>query len=94
MKNVTTVIRRIQVTEKGTGLGELRNQYLFEVAPAANKLEIKQAVEKMFGVNVSAVNTMRYKGKRKRERMARYGKRADWKRAVVTLREGSKIEMA
>jgi large subunit ribosomal protein L23 len=45
-------------------------------------------------VRVASVNTMRYRGKKKRERTARYGRRADWKRAVVTLKEGSKIELA
>ena len=54
---------------------------------------IKAAVEDLFGVNVEKVNTMRYLGKRKRERTAKYGKRSDWKRAVVTLKEGEKIDL-
>ena len=93
MKNPNDVIRKIQLTEKGTILSETQNKYLFEVDREANKLEIKAAVEDLFGVTVQKVNTMRYLGKRKRERTARYGKRADWKRAVVTVKEGDKIDL-
>lgn len=91
MKSPDSIIKDMQVTEKGTAL-EKENKYLFRVAPSANKMEIKRAVEKLFSVSVTKVNTMKYRGKKKRERTARYGKKADWKRAVVTLREGSSIE--
>ena len=94
MKQPTDIIREMQVTEKGTALTALANQYVFEVAREANKIEIRQAVEALFNVKVKAVNTMRYAGKRKRERTANYGRRADWKRAVVTLQEGDTIELA
>jgi large subunit ribosomal protein L23 len=94
MKNPGAVIRSIQLTEKGSELSETQNKYLFKVAPGANKMEIKQAVEDLFNVSVVAVNTMNYRGKRKRERTIRYGKRADWTRAVVTLKEGSRIDLA
>ena len=87
------VIRKIQVTEKGTTL-QAQNKYLFEVHPDSNKIDVKRAVEKLFKVSVTGVNTMNYKGKRKRERTVRYGKRSDWKRAVVTLKDGDSIEMA
>jgi large subunit ribosomal protein L23 len=93
MKNPDTILKGIQVTEKGTKLLETQNTYLFRVAPSANKLEIKRAVEQHFHVAVARVNTMTYRGKRKRERTVRYGKRTDWKRAVVTLKEGSKIDL-
>ncbi|MDP6522921.1 MAG: 50S ribosomal protein L23 [Kiritimatiellia bacterium] len=93
MKDPRQVIHELQVTEKGTAQQELNNKYFFKVAPGANKIEIKHAVEQMFAVSVAKVNTMKYEGKRKRERTVRYGKRADWKRAVVTLREGSKIDL-
>lgn len=86
------IIKRVQTTEKGTALAEKNNQYILEVAPSANRIQIKQMVEKMFGVSVTRVNTMNYLGKRKRERTARYGKKSDWKRAVVTLKQGDKIE--
>ena len=93
MKHSGTIIRRVQVTEKGTIFQDKQNKYFFEVDPHANKLEIKRAVEDAFGVSVADVNTMHYRGKRKRERTVRYGRRADWKRAVVTLKEGSRIDM-
>ena len=71
---------------------ELHNQYFFEVDPAANKHEIQQAVEHFFGVKVTQVRTMNYRGKIKR--MGRFsGKRADWKKAVVTLAEGDTIDL-
>ena len=90
--NQQQVIRRMQLTEKGTRLAD-QNKYLFQVHPQANKLEIRAAVENLFQVKVKAVNTMRYQGKRKRERTVRYGRKADWKRAVVTLKEGSSIDL-
>lgn len=93
MKNRNAVIRRIQLTEKGTELSGTQNKYFFEVDRSANKMEIKAAVEELFSVGVQKVNTMRYAGKRKRERTVRYGQRADWKRAVVTLKEGDKIDL-
>jgi len=94
MKNPGTIIKRIQLTEKGSALSETQRKYFFKVDPAANKLEIKRAVEQLFKVAVAKVNTMHYRGKKKRERQWRYGLRPDWKRAVVTLKEGSKIELA
>jgi large subunit ribosomal protein L23 len=93
MRNRDAVIKRIQLTEKGTAQNERTNTYFFQVDPAANKMEIKEAVERLFKVSVVKVNTMRYRGKRKRERSVRYGRRPDWKRAVVTLGEGSKIDL-
>jgi len=93
MRDSRSIIKKIQVTEKGTLLME-SNKYLFEVAPDANKVEIKRAVEGLFDVKVTGVNTMNYTGKKKRMRTAKYGKRPDWKRAVVTLAEGNKIDMA
>lgn len=87
------VIQKLQVTEKGTAQQADSNKYFFEVHPDANKIEIAKAVEEMFKVDVIGVNTMRYQGKRKRERTVRFGRRADWKRAIVTLKDGSKIDM-
>ena len=94
MNDSKVVIKQIQLTEKATALSEAQNQYLFEVDPRANKLEIKKAVEALFGVQVASVNTMRYEGKRKRERSIHFGRRPSWKRAVVTLKSGSRIELA
>ena len=64
-------------------------KYTFEVAKGANKIEIKKAVEEVFGVEVEKVTTMNYIGKPKRQGVFQ-GKRADWKKAVVKLKEGSK----
>jgi large subunit ribosomal protein L23 len=78
------------ISEKSYGLLE-QDKYTFLVRPDANKTQIKIAVEKVFGVKVRDVNTLNRQGKRKRTR-AGFGKRADTKRAIVTLREG-KIEI-
>jgi large subunit ribosomal protein L23 len=79
------------VSEKSYGLLD-QGVYTFVVAPDANKIEIRQAVESIFGVNVVKVNTLTRQGKRKRNRgKATYGKRADTKRAVVTLAAGQSI---
>lgn len=76
------------ITEKSMGaLAE--NKYTFEVAKNANKIEIAKAVEELFGVQVASVNTMNCKGRAKRVGMNR-GFTPDWKKAVVTLKEGSK----
>lgn len=93
MKTAADILKGFHLTEKGAELAEASNKYLFKVAPTARKAEIKRAVEEVFGVKVDNVNTMRYLGKRKRERTVRYGKRSDWKKAVVTLAEGSKIDL-
>ena len=83
------------VTEKMTAQGEEFNRYGFVVEKSANKLEIKQAVEELYDVKVSEVNTMRYPGKRK-QRHAKsgvsMGKTASYKKAVVTLAEGEVID--
>ncbi|HEY8372763.1 MAG TPA: 50S ribosomal protein L23 [Pseudonocardiaceae bacterium] len=76
------------ISEKSYGLLE-ENKYTFLVHPDSNKTEIKIAVEKIFGVKVTAVNTINRKGKRKRTRYG-YGKRKDTKRAIVTLSADSK----
>lgn len=89
--NVYEVLRRPLVTEKGTYLQE-QNKYLFEVAIGANKPQVKQAVEKAFDVTVEAVNLMTVAGKRKRYGRA-ITKRPDWKKAVITLKEGDKIQI-
>ncbi|HHZ19406.1 MAG TPA: 50S ribosomal protein L23 [Firmicutes bacterium] len=85
-----TIIKRPLVTEKSTALME-QNKYCFVVDPRANKNQIKEAVEKMFNVKVKDVNTANVLGKVKR--MGRYeGRRPNWKRAIVTLEPGNRIE--
>jgi large subunit ribosomal protein L23 len=89
--NAFGIILRPLITEKAqimTGI----NKYAFEVDSRANKLQIKEAVEVAFNVNVREVNTMVMKGKRKRYGRA-LAKRPDWKKAVVTLAPGEKIEL-
>jgi large subunit ribosomal protein L23 len=85
------IIKRVQVTEKGTQLAA-GNQYLLEVAPAANKIEIRTAVEKTFGVHVLAVNTQNYSGRKRVLRSRRVVQGSNWKRAIVTVRAGERIE--
>ena len=80
------------VTEKAT-MGSAHNQVTFKVALAATKPQIKAAVEGLFKVEVKGVNTIRVKGKTKRFR-GRPGQRSDYKKAVVTLKEGQTIDMA
>ena len=93
MKDSRLIVRKIQVTEKSARLAETENKYFFIVDPSANKVEIKRAVEELYKVSVVKVNTVNYSGKLKRERTMTYGRTAGWKRAVVTLAEGSKIEL-
>ena len=93
MKNSSDLIKAVLLTEKGTRLSEEENKYLFRVSMTANKIEIKRAVEELFSVRVMAVNTMRRKGKKKRERTAKYGTTAAWKRAVVTLHADDSINL-
>ncbi len=79
-------------TEKGTILAE-KNKYLFSVRKDANKIQIKKAVEDIYKVKVADVNTQVVPGKLKRVR-TQIGKTPDWKKAVVTLKEGQKINLA
>ena len=85
------ILVRPIITEKNTLLGE-QGKYSFEVLPNANKIEIKRAVEEIFKVNVTAVNVMRVPGKMRR--MGRHsGMTRSWKKAVVTLQPGQRIEL-
>ena len=92
MKNPREVVQRAVITEKGTTLREQANQYFFEVSPDSNKIEIKDAVQKIFNVNVLKVRTMWMPSKTKR--MGRHsGQTTSWKRAVVTLQKDQTIEL-
>ncbi len=86
------IIRRpIILTEKANLLRESHNQVVFEVARDANKVAIKDAVQKLFNVHVTGVNTMVMRGKMKR--MGRgYAKTQNWKKAIVTLKAGDSID--
>jgi len=90
MKNIYEVLKRPILTEKSTAQKEIANKVIFEVDRRANKIEIKQAVEKIFKVKVTDVHTMMVRGKVKRYKNL-LGKRSDWKKAVVTLKPGEKV---
>ncbi|OGX05125.1 MAG: 50S ribosomal protein L23 [Omnitrophica bacterium RIFCSPLOWO2_12_FULL_50_11] len=90
--NIYHVIREPLVTEKGTKQ-EKNRKYYFRVDKHSNKHEIREAVERLFNVKVTKVNTMRMSGKRKRMRF-RAGLTPEWKKAAVTLKEGQKIALA
>jgi large subunit ribosomal protein L23 len=91
MRSHYEVIRRPIISEKSTMLTELGGKYAFEVAAGANKQEIKDAVQRLFNVKVREVRTMVMHGKVKR--VGRFEtKRPNWKKALVTLAEGQKIE--
>jgi large subunit ribosomal protein L23 len=87
------IIQTASLTEKSTLLGEKHNKYVFRVSPRANKIQIKKAIETLFQKKVLDVNTCNYAGKKKRERRADYGRKPHWKKAIVTLKEGEKIEL-
>lgn len=90
MSKYHSLIRYPSITEKNTILRETQNRYVFEVLRTASKPQIKEAVEKLFGVTVVSVNTMLVKGKKKR--MGRFaGYRPDWKKAIVKVQEGQSI---
>ncbi|HET9261376.1 MAG TPA: 50S ribosomal protein L23 [Acidimicrobiia bacterium] len=92
MKTAHDIILAPVVSEKSYDLIENNNTYTFEVDPRSNKEEIRDAVEKVFGVKVLRVNTMNRKGKTKRTGW-KLGKRKDIKRAIVTLAEGDSIDL-
>ena len=89
------MVRRALITEKGSRIraqGKVGNQYLFEVHPDVNKIQISQVIKAMFGVEVAKVRTMQYLGKLKR--LGRFeGRRSNWKKAVVTLKPGQSIDI-
>ena len=91
MRDPRSVILRPVITEKSTGQQYEHNHYTFEVARDANKHEIKHAVQELFDVHVSNVRTSIQRGKWRRRRFV-YGKRPNWKKAVVAVAPGETIE--
>ncbi|HET9222685.1 MAG TPA: 50S ribosomal protein L23 [Roseiflexaceae bacterium] len=89
--NAHQIILRPLITEKNTNL-MVYNKYSFEVDRNANKTQIKRAIEEIFKVSVTKVHTMNMRGKMRRRGM-RFGYTADWKKAIVTLAEGDRIEL-
>jgi large subunit ribosomal protein L23 len=90
MPTTYTVIRRALITEKGMGVKETEGTLVFEVAEAATKTEVKQAVEALFKVKVNSVRTANFAGKERR-RGKFSGYRPDWKKAYVRLKAGQKM---
>ena len=93
MKDIYQVIKNVRLSEKATMLQETNNEVTLEVDRKANKLEIKQAVEQLFGKTVVAVRTANYDGKLKRQRRADAGRTNHWKKAIVRLKEGESLDL-
>lgn len=93
MKDIYQIIKNVRLSEKATLLQETNNEVTLEVDRSANKLEIKQAVEQLFGKTVLAVRTANYDGKLRRQRRADAGRTSHWKKAVVRLKEGESFDL-
>ena len=100
MSVTSSIILRPILSEKGTMLGEVLNKYVFQVEKQCNKLEIKEAIEEKFNVKIIKVSTMNLKGKNKNMTiksnghiLRTRGNQPSWKKAIVTLEEGSSIDM-
>lgn len=91
--NSFEIIKTVRLTEKGTRQGEKLNQYTVVADPRANKTQIRSAVQELFKVKVTAVNTLNVRGKARRQRTAQAGRSLNWKKAIVTLKEGDKISL-
>jgi large subunit ribosomal protein L23 len=85
------IIKTVRLTEKGTRQGENFNQYTIVADPRANKTQIRRAVQELFKVKVIKVNTLNVRGKFRRQRTTQAGQAPNWKKAIVTLKEGDKI---
>jgi len=89
--NPFEIIKTVRLTEKGTRQGEKYNQYTIVADRLATKPQIRQAVQELFKVKVVAINTMNVHGKLRRQRTTQAGRASDWKKAIVTLKDGDKI---
>lgn len=90
---VHDIIKTVCVSEKGTDLSTDFNQYVLVANRRANKIQIRHAVEVLFGVKVLKVRTMHVRGKLRRQRTAAAGRDPDWKKAIVTLKAGDAINL-
>jgi len=93
MKDPYAVVKTVRVTEKSTAQTDELNQYQVVVDKRANKVDVKRAVERLFKVKVLRVNTLNVRGKARRERTVQFGRTPAWKKAIVTLKEGQKIDL-
>jgi large subunit ribosomal protein L23 len=93
MINASQILKTLRLTEKSNKLSSNYGQYTFEVYPSATKHTVREAVEQTFKVTVTRVNIQNHKGKPKRSRQGRPIHKSDSKRAIVTLKQGDKIEL-
>jgi large subunit ribosomal protein L23 len=91
--NPFEIVKTVRLTEKGTRQGEKLNQYTVVADRRANKIQIRHAVQELFKVKVIKVNTLNVRGKARRKRTLQAGKMPDWKKAIVTLKDGDKITL-
>jgi large subunit ribosomal protein L23 len=91
--NAFDIIKTARLTEKGTRQAEKFNQYTVVADPRANKLQIKKAVEEIFKVKVIGISTLNVRGKARRKRTLQAGRASNWKKAIVTLKDGDKITL-
>jgi large subunit ribosomal protein L23 len=91
--NPFEIIKTVRLTEKGTRQAEKYNQYTVVADRLATKPQIRQAVQELFKVKVTRVNTMSVRGKARRKRTAQAGRTSAWKKAIVTLKDGDKISL-
>jgi large subunit ribosomal protein L23 len=91
--NAFEIVKTVRVTEKGTYQGEKYNQYTVIADQRANKTQIRQAVQELFKVKVTRINTLNVDGKDRRKFTKQAGRSSDWKKAIVTLKKGDKISL-
>jgi large subunit ribosomal protein L23 len=91
--NSFDIVKTVRLTEKGTRQGEKLNQYTVVADRRATKPQIRSAVQELFKVKVTKINTLNVRGKFRRQRTAQAGQAPDWKKAIVTLKEGDKITL-
>jgi len=91
--NAFEIIKTVRLTEKGARQSEKFNQYTVVADRLANKIQIRQAVQELFKVQVLSVNTLHVSGKDRRKRTASAGSDPDWKKAIITLKKGDKISL-
>lgn len=93
MKDIYQIIKNVRLSEKATMLQEQNNEVVLEVDRKANKIEIKHAVQQLFGKTVLGVRTANYDGKARRKRRADAGRTNHWKKAIVRLAQGESLDL-
>lgn len=93
MADVYKIVQSVVITEKSAAQSETLNKFTFKVAKTANKIEIAKAISELFDVKVESVNTINKIGKKVRQRTKFAGKKADWKKAIVTLAADQSIDL-